>query len=67
MVATQHNTAENETIKFIRHKTDLNLGSNPESLEYEGYAINPSPNFSTLPNITIRSLLICRHTAHTPN
>jgi len=67
LVAMQHHTAENKTIKFISHKTDLSLGSKPKSLEYEGYAINPSPNFATLPDYMIRSLLICRHTAHTPN
>jgi hypothetical protein len=64
MVTMQHHTTDNKTIKFIRHITDLSLGSNPKSLEYEEYAINPSPNFATLSNYMIRSLLICRHTAH---
>jgi len=67
MVAMQHHTAENKTIKLISHTTDLSLGSNQKSLEYERYAINSSTNFATLSNYMIRSALICRHTAHTAN
>jgi hypothetical protein len=64
MVAMQHHTTDNRTTKLISHITDLSLGSIPESLEYEGYATNPNPNFATLSSYMVRSLLICRHIAH---